>query len=290
MAGAGVLFLHTILVPMMQRVLGSSSTIPADVAALIIDAVVAGALFVWPTRRAAALPAAWQSLLMLALLPALVFLMLSFGQVRWLATACALLLAALAGAIGALSQTRDATTLRVPRRVIATLVVLAFLPAPLFALLFPWRLGYPVLPDLPQVVARDVGHLLRTRTGTQPAVVLSAPTATTWLAWFGGFKGLGTLYWENIAGLKSAATIYAAPSPEEAKRLIDQHGITHIVVFSWEPFIDEYTRLAGAPRESFMRKLVAGEINPDWLQPVPYDLPAVAALKNASVRIFEVRR
>ena len=41
-------------------------------------------------------------------------------------------------------------------------------------------------------------------------VLLASPDASTGIGYYGRIKTLGTLYWENTAGLKSAAAIYCA--------------------------------------------------------------------------------
>ena len=158
--------------------------------------------------------------------------------------------------------------------------------------------------DLTQVVTRDMAQRLRARLGKVPGRILSGPTTSTWMMYFGGFQGLGTLYWENTAGLKTAAAIYSAKTDDEALRLIKENHITHIAIFSWDAFIEEYARLnAGLRRptteaegkaqaeqlkDSFLVRLVGDHHVPSWLRVVPYRMPDHPMLKYAYALLYEV--
>ena len=45
------------------------------------------------------------------------------------------------------------------------------------------------------------------------------------MSYSGGFHGIGSLYWENLAGLTALSDILTATSNEEALRLIRERGI-----------------------------------------------------------------
>jgi predicted MFS family arabinose efflux permease len=49
-------------------------------------------------------------------------------------------------------------------------------------------------------------------------VVLTGPNASTEMTYHAGLRTVGTLYWENMPGLKRAARIFAAADAAEAKR------------------------------------------------------------------------
>ncbi len=150
--------------------------------------------------------------------------------------------------------------------------------------------------DLTQVVTRDASQRLRQRLGKEPGVIVSGPTTTTWMMYFGGFKGLGTLYWENIDGLKHAAAIYSADSQETAKKLVDKYGVTHLAIYSWDAFAQEYSKLSRGlrlndevPSDAFILKILTTGNLPPWLRPVPYNLPPNNPnLKNQFVLLLEV--
>lgn len=149
--------------------------------------------------------------------------------------------------------------------------------------------------DIQGLAERDLAHFLRQRTGAKPVAVLAAPATTSRLLYFGSLPGLGTTYWENLAGLRRSAEIYAAGDLEEAHRLVRAAGITHLVFLSWDDFAEPYVRLArGLPKEAaiakpaFVLNLLRSSEPPPWLQELPYSLPAHPALRGQSVRIFEV--
>lgn len=246
------------------------------------------------------LPRPLAACLSLALGPALLLLGMALWQIRWLGIASAVGLAAFATFVHVVvtAKPRQGWGL-MPRAAAVACVILILVPYPAYSMRGPWRHGFPAERDIPQIIARDVSHMLRTRVAGNPVVVLSAPTSTTWLMYFGGFSGIGTLYWENLEGLKAAAAIYGARNAEEAKALIDRHGITHLVFFSWETFAHGYTLLArgqrldprgsqATPRDAFIVQLLEEGRVPPWLEVVPYALPDVPLLARMRVWIFEV--
>ena len=153
-----------------------------------------------------------------------------------------------------------------------------------------------------QVSHRDAGHALARDIAlkvraTQPQgeiVLLTSPNASTGIGYYGRFKTLGTLYWENLAGLRSAASIFAARSEEEAATLIREHRVTHIAIISEENFIQQYFQLlypkgtAEELKRCFGVRLFFDKVVPQWLEMVPYKVPADLGLLNASVMIFKV--
>ena len=53
------------------------------------------------------------------------------------------------------------------------------------------------------------------------------------MVWFGGFQGVGSLYWENLDGLRAANAIYSAPDPDSARALPARRGVTHLAFVAW---------------------------------------------------------
>ena len=258
---------------------------------------------------------AWKAVLSVALLPALVLLALATVQIRWLGISCAMWCSGLvvAAAVTTLpgSGFRWRDGVRLPAAILVLAIVL--LPFPLFSA-FQWyqtdlnKYSGPQELDLTQVVTRDVSERIRNRLGSEQGVVLSGPTTSTWMMYFGGFKGIGTLYWENVAGLEAAAAVYSArPLWDDAKPLIDKYKITHICMFSWDAFATEYARLGVGMRvpadndikaqieqnnklaESFVIKLINHQVRmPNWLRLIPYHMPEHPMLRYAYVFLFEV--
>jgi tetratricopeptide (TPR) repeat protein len=145
------------------------------------------------------------------------------------------------------------------------------------------------------VVMRDVAWKLRIAAGPKPLNIVSGPTTTTNLAFYGDTRGVGTLYWENIAGLKTVGAIYGAKSEQEALELCRKHEVTHIVIFSWDAFAQPYARLHhGRPVDAntddcFVSSLLNTRSIPLWLRPLAYKMLPELAQAGQWVQIFEVR-
>jgi hypothetical protein len=249
--------------------------------------VPAGGLACWR-----GVPRPGRALLVLALVPALLFLAMTGAQVRWWGIAYALLFAVLAVAFALLERPGAGRT---AARAWRLGCALAFLPGAVQAVRAIGRGGEITRDDLHALAERDLAQWLRLRVGVDPAVVVSSPATTTTLIYYGGLRGLDTLYWENRAGLEHAAAIFAAPSPDQAYVLIRRYGVTHLVLVSWNLFTEDYVRLylglargAPLPANAFIRGLLRGQGLPPWLRLLPYQLPDNPALKGETVLVFEV--
>jgi hypothetical protein len=148
----------------------------------------------------------------------------------------------------------------------------------------------------PSALTRDVCHRLAAAAGGRRPVILASPSCSTEMIYYGGAKGIGTLYWENLPGLQAGARIYSVKDEEAALSLVKQHGITHLVFFSWDSFGQRYARLdRGLGREDEARDgFVAGLLEgtrpqPVWLNPLWYPVPPEYELGDDHwVRIYEV--
>ena len=257
----------------------------------------------------------WKAVLGISLLPALILLALALIQIRWLGISCAMLCGGLVVAAAVTTLPGSAFRWRDGfRRPIAGLLLLVVLtPYPVFTI-YQWIMSDlgntsgPTELDLTQIVTRDAAERIRVRLGSEQGVILSGPTTTTWMMYFGGFKGVGTLYWENIAGLRAAAATYSArPLWEDAKKLVDENHVTHICIFVWDAFAEEYARLGAGMRkpadtdlktqmdqarklqDSFVLKLLTPDHPlPSWLRIIPYRIPDHPALRNSWVLLYEV--
>ena len=157
--------------------------------------------------------------------------------------------------------------------------------------------GRQILPnegDIAVAFARDTAYRLRALSGKEPAVVASGPTTTTWLMYFGGLKGLGTLYWENAEGLKATAALYASETGQAAAQIVKERGVSFIVFLSPEPCENEYPRLhrglpPGPPLDdTFAMGLTSmGEV-PPWAKYI--EMPVPANLSNAWAAVYDVRQ
>ncbi len=240
---------------------------------------------------------ALRALLALGLMPAALLTLLALSQQRWLHVADALWLGTLA-AVALVTTTAGSFQWNAARRIGAGLfLALVLLPYPLRAGLEAWR-AQPGLSreNIRQFVVRDLAWWLRRRTGTDPVTVLSGPTATTELVYHGGFKGVATLYWENLAGLRALVDIYGAAHPDRSLALLRARGVTHLVILPWGPFALESARLARGlratepvPAGAFAVDLLqSGRGLPDWVRPLPYRLPETEQFKDQFALVLEI--
>ncbi|HKS05807.1 MAG TPA: hypothetical protein VJR92_05805 [Gemmatimonadaceae bacterium] len=257
-------------------------------------------------------PAQLRALALISVAPPLLFTTLAFRHGRWLNTALVLWLAT-AVAIAMIIAALPWQSLRRPsaRRWMAVGAFVAFAPFPLFSV-YQWFTSVwtvaPTSSALTQIVARDLSYKLRARLGDERGVIASSPTATTWMTYFGGFRGVGTLYWENRDGIAANARLFGAPAGDtnsrgagDALAIARQLGVTHIVIYSWAPFMTEYARLsrgirgpasASIPADSLINdafgpRLMQGAV-PIWLTPLPFRPPEIPGITDASVLVLEV--
>ncbi len=257
-------------------------------------------LAIWPLL---ALPGLWYllrhrhaagaPLLALAIGAALPLSALSFLQIRWLGVTQTLWLAL---PVAWLAVWRFAAVR--PSRALTTAGVLFLLLgiAPFPARSIPgWSAPHVLgVEEAISLVMRDIGWKLRVSAGSKPINIVSGPTTTTSLAFFGDTQGVGTLYWENLAGLKTVGAIYGAKTEAEALKICRDNAVTHIVIFSWDAFAQPYARLHhGRPVDAstddcFASSLLNTRSIPEWLRPLHYTMLPDLAKSGQWVLIFEV--
>jgi tetratricopeptide (TPR) repeat protein len=148
--------------------------------------------------------------------------------------------------------------------------------------------------DILQPLYRDIAQAIRTTQPEGDITLLASPNASMGIGYYGGFRTIGTLFWENAAGLKAAAAIFSARSEEEAAALVRGRGITHIAMVSKASFLSEYFRLlhpdrpVEESRSTFGYRLATKPGTATWLQPVAYRPPADLKLSGATVFLFKV--
>ena len=142
---------------------------------------------------------------------------------------------------------------------------------------------------------RDMAKAILQNANGKPVVLLSSPNSSCLLATFGGFKTIGTLYWENVYGLKKAANTLNAQSDEEALDLIKKYGITHVSLMTWENFIGPYfgilypNPVPGKSLEnSFGQRALFKKILPQWARPIPYPKNFLTNALKQDVLLLEI--
>jgi hypothetical protein len=138
------------------------------------------------------------------------------------------------------------------------------------------------------LVERDMAYWLSSHAGPAGAVALATPNQTATLYYYSGIRGLGTFSWEDRDGFQAAVRILSASTPEEAQELIGIHGVTHIIIPSWDPFMDAYAQVgAGQVGGTFLDRLHQWNL-PHWLKPVPYLMPTIPGVEGQSAIVLEV--
>ena len=223
-----------------------------------------------------------RTLIAVALGPVLVALVLASLQLRWCnqldAALLALLVAATSGSAGP-----------AVRWGWSVLVGALLLPG-ILQLLPPMRAEARTAlteTDVTGIIERDLAHWLARRTRGE-AVVLASPDLTTSLYYHGGLRGLGTLDWENEMGLKAAVRITSATSPDEALALIQQRGVTHIVIPSWDVTLDAYAKIGSSMSGNSFIAALNRWVPLVWLRPLPYHLPKISGFEDQAVTVLEV--
>jgi tetratricopeptide (TPR) repeat protein len=147
--------------------------------------------------------------------------------------------------------------------------------------------------DLVPPLQRDLARAIRQSQPAGEVVLLACPTTSTGIGYFGRFKTIGTLFWENFAGLRTAAEIFSTPNEAEAHAKILAHGITHIVLTSEEDFLRNYFSLLhpdASPAEferTFGYALFHKRQLPLWLRPLPYAPPS--DLRHPELRVLALQ-
>ena len=232
-----------------------------------------------------------RALLWFVLLPALLGWLMSWNQVRWLGLAYALSVPVMAVFFRILAAT-DGTKRAAAW---AAAFALVLLPGAVAAVQLTAVSGDFTTEEIRCLAERDTAHWLKLRVGAGRVVVASSPNPSTNLIYYGGLTGVDTLYWENAAGLKAAAELFAAPSSPAAREIAARLGLTHIVLFTWESFETALVRLqlglpdtAPLPPDTFAARLWASPVPPPWLRAIALKLPAHPELAGTQMRIWEV--
>lgn len=130
-----------------------------------------------------------------------------------------------------------------------------------------------------QLVYREVAQMIRESQPEGEVVLFGSPNTSVNVAFYGNFKTLGTLYWENLDGLKAAAEISSARTDDEAARLLRERGVTHLAFFRDGNYILEFAYLLNPQiteeeaKQTFGYRLLGSRLVPVWLEALPYAAP-----------------
>lgn len=138
------------------------------------------------------------------------------------------------------------------------------------------------------------GAILESAAG-KPVVLLSSPNSSCLLSALGGFRTIGTLYWENVEGLKTAAAGLNAQTNEDALDFLKKHGVTHVSLMTWENFIEPYFRIlypkpvpGKSIDNSFGKRALGDRQIPPWTRPLVFPPNAFTKALNQQVLLLQV--
>ena len=246
----------------------------------------------WMAVRKATHPEVRASLV-LVLVPAVLAWAMGLGQVRWLSLAFAMSVPALA----VFFRAGEMLTARERASFLAWLIAGAALFGTGAVNAVQRTVGGSefTTDEIRSLAVRDVAHWLQLRSGAGRLVAAASPGTTTSLIYYGSPTGVGTLYWENVTGLKNASELFAAQSSDAAREIAMRLGLTHIVFFSWEPFESTLARLhlglredETLPADTFATRLLSSPVPPPWLRAIPLKLPEHPTLAGSQMRVWEI--
>lgn len=219
----------------------------------------------------------------------IVLVALGLWQRRWLMNASGPQICLTVAIVAALVQ-KHGTRLR--RNAAVTLLAGVYLLPALLRLSGPehFPLRFDFLRD--EVLYRDIAATIRASMPAGNIVLLTDRTVSTPIGYYGDIRTIGTLYWENSAGLKAAAAIFSACRDRDIAALLRARRITHIAVIPRDPVYLYYARIHpeavdAEARKSFGYRLIKHE-TPPWLQPLPYNPPAELQPLRYPVSLYRV--
>jgi hypothetical protein len=237
------------------------------------------------------------AVLVFASLPVLVMTLLAIRQIRWSGTASAMVIPMVLAAMWLIFSQPAPRWRAISAWAVLLLATLPTSVAIIFRVMDAQDRGNMVDQSIvPSVITRDICQRLAATSSGKRLVVLASPSTSTEIIYYGGAKAVGTLYWENLEGLRKAAEIYSLRDENEVLRRIQEFGVTHILLFSWDSFGQRYVRLQRGlgkddeARDGFIPALLEGtRPQPTWLTPLYYPLPEEYKLGNDQwVRIYAV--
>jgi len=123
---------------------------------------------------------------------------------------------------------------------------------------------------------RDAAEVIRRSSVGVPVVLLASPSASTAIGYYGRYQTLASFYWENLAGVTAAAAIFSSTRDDDARRLIEARGITHVAMISANNFLRNYLELLRPTasdsewKETFGYRLLTGQDTATWLRRLPF--------------------
>jgi hypothetical protein len=142
--------------------------------------------------------------------------------------------------------------------------------------------------DLKGLIERDLAHYLQAHADAPHAIALAPPAESVAFYYYGGLRGLGSLFTENIDGVAASVRILSASTADEAQALVEKREVNFILIPTWDDAMDQYAKVGSGQVEGTFLDLLHHWSLPNWLRPVAYSLPTVSGFENQFVSIFKV--
>ncbi len=176
----------------------------------------------------------WKGAVLLVASPAIVFTLLGMMQIRWFCFCHAGWIAVFPICVACFSQSGLSMRWHFFERLVAyglAAFYLSFSPVCTLETVIrsTWINRYEVSNLLMTTIPiRNLAHTLKSAAPTEQKIVVSDASVALWFAYFGGMRSVGTLYWENLQGLKTAGELFSSKTEEEAKAIIQRNEISYI--------------------------------------------------------------
>ncbi len=203
--------------------------------------------------------------------PVLVALAIACSKLIWWQTLDALVLVALAAVAATISSEAIGRRARLGW---SSFVVVLLAPGLLYVLGWerPSQGDSLNRTELHNLILRDLAGWIGQHSDPATVIVLSPPSASTALSYFGAFRGLGSVSDENEDAIRAAVRIMTARNMEEAKEMVNRRKITHIVLLSWDPFYEDFARAAEGQIKGTLIDRLKFTTLPRWLRPLALPL------------------
>ncbi|NLG34926.1 MAG: hypothetical protein GX548_06190 [Lentisphaerae bacterium] len=129
----------------------------------------------------------------------------------------------------------------------------------------------------------------------QPCIIMADPFFLNSLPNFGQTPLVGSLYWENAHGLRDTLLFFSSRTDERAKQILEQRGITHVIVggaplFAQTMGFDPETDRPVPDLQSTLAWRLSARVPtpPSWLRPV--NMSVFGYHRRFDIRIYEVIR
>lgn len=146
----------------------------------------------------------------------------------------------------------------------------------------------PSVTDLQALVHRHFAHWLAAHTPAQQIAALAPPELADSLVFHAGGRTLMSTAWESYPGQLAATRILSALEDTEAEAVLDAHGVTHVILPSWDNVLPLFVRKPEGDNRQPLFERLQRWLHPSYLRPLPYRLPPIPLSADGNLVVFKV--